>query len=115
MLNVCKAISVYVLLLAILSLPSVMAAKEVESKATQIKILGKDIHGKYPVYDLDGDLTDVNYFSGNYVFRSGELLDRMDFVQQADVNRNGYECEFICKDGAGNVVGINPAYRYLGK
>jgi hypothetical protein len=115
MLKVCKEVLMYVLLLALFSLPSVMAANEVESKATQIKILGKDVNGKYPVYDLDGDLTDVNYFSGNYVFRSGELLDRVGFIEKGDVNRNGYECEFICKDKTGNVVGINPAYRNLGK
>ncbi len=100
---------------SVLVIPSLMAPREAVAESAQIKILGKDVNGKYPVYDVQGDLTDINYFSGDYVFRSGELMNRLKFIQKQDVNANGYECEFICKDRAGNVVGINPAFKHLGK
>lgn len=70
--------------------------------------------GKYPVYYLDGGLDDINYFTGDgeYVFRSGELLGRLIFIEEQDVGK-GYDCEYICKDKKGGIVGINPSYKAL--
>lgn len=88
----------------------VQQAKKVQQS---IPVIGKTADGKYPVYNLEGDLTDINYFSGNTSWRSGDLLTRMVFLDPQDVNHGKYFCEYICKDGFQNVVGINPSFKKL--
>lgn len=77
----------------------------------QIPVVGRTVDGKYPIYDLQGDLTDVNYFSGNTVYTSGDLLPKMQFVDPQDMNAHGYACGFVCKDREGRTVGLSPAYK----
>lgn len=91
------------------------SAKVQQAKKAQpgIPVIGKSADGKYPVYMLEGDLTDINYFSGNTSWRSGDLLTRMVFLDPQDVNHGKYFCEYICKDGFQNVVGINPSFKKL--
>lgn len=79
--------------------------------AEAIPTIGTTADGKYPIYQLEGELTDVNYKSGETLWTSGDLLTRIGYVDQADVNNNGYSCGFVCKDYQGHIVGIAPVYK----
>ncbi len=112
--KVAKPILVAILLLGLMLYASIPDAKA-EGAPKTIPIIGLDVNHKYPVYDLEGDLTDLTYFSGDYVYRSGDLFSRMKDIKKEDVNHNGYVCEFICKDSQGAVVGLNPEFRHIAK
>lgn len=112
--KVAKPVLIAILLLGIMLFASVPDAKA-ESAPKSIPIIGLDVNHKYPVYDLEGDLTDLTYFSGDYVYRSGDLFSRMKDIKPEDVNHNGYVCEFICKDSQGAVVGLSPQFRHIAK
>lgn len=84
-------------------------AQEVFAKgAPSIPIIGHTADGKYPIYQLSGALDDVNYISGDTLWQPDELLTRMRFLKPQDVN-HGYQCDWVCKDSAGHIVGLNPA------
>lgn len=112
--KVAKPLLIGGLLLGLLLLSGISTARA-QGLPKSIPILGLDVNHKYPVYDLQGDLTDLSYFSGDYVFQSGDLFSRMKDIRPEDVNHNGYECEFICKDSQGDVVGLNPQFRHIAK
>lgn len=69
---------------------------------------------KYPIYDLQGDLEDLNYSSkdGQIIWTTGEIGKRLVFIEPRDVD-HGYTCGFVCKDTTGNIVGINPSYKKI--
>lgn len=93
-----------------------IAAIKAEQKAGRIAKISMTKDCKYPVYDLQGDLDDINYTShdGSVMWQAGDLLTRIGYLDPVDVGR-GYTCEFVCKDTAGNIVGINPSFKKLGK
>lgn len=105
------------LVLSIMVLPAFMAPQEAEARkitvADLIPATGQTSDKKYYTYDLVGELDDINYFSGDTVYQPQDLKGLMPFVQKADVNRNGYQCQIICKDRTGQVVGLNPNVKWL--
>lgn len=80
------------------------------TKRPCVPVTGRTADGKYPVYGLDGEVGDLNYFSGNTVFRPNDLLGRMGYVSDADSRARGVQCDWICKNAAGQVIGLDPAY-----
>jgi hypothetical protein len=119
-LSILSIIASFVYSACIFAVAQPVNAAEANAKVQQAKkvqpgipVIGKSADGKYPVYKLEGDLTDINYFSGNTSWQSGDLLTRMVFLEPQDVNHGKYFCEFICKDGFQNVVGINPSFKKL--
>jgi hypothetical protein len=107
---------------AMLMASGFMAAHEAQSKdmrgvkapaAKTIEVIGATQDGKYKVYQLKGDLDGPNFFAGNTVYKSSDLFGKMDYIKKEDVNAHGYTCQFICKDGYQNVVGINPNFAFL--
>lgn len=114
-----------VLFVLSLLLASVLAARESGAQAKPkpqairtldhpIPIVGKTADGKYPIYQLKGELDDFNWFSGSIVYAPADLLGNMVFVDINDIKKGGeYVCEYVCKDKAGNIVGMNPAYRAM--
>lgn len=87
-------------------------AKPVKAISNPIKIIGKTKDNKYDVYQLEGELDDINWFSNGVSYNGGELAKRMIFIKKEDIG-NGYKCGFICVDGFQNVVGLNPNMAFL--
>lgn len=109
---ICKAT-----IFSILALPAFMAPMDAEARkvtvADLIPTTGKTVDQKYYTYDLQGELDDINYMSGDTVYQPQDLKGLMPFIQRTDVNRNGYQCQIVCKDRQGHVVGLNPNVKWL--
>jgi hypothetical protein len=99
------------------SVQKAAAMEENKKNKKRIPIIGMTQDCKYPVYDLKGELEDINYFSvgGTVVWKSGDLIDRIVFVKEQDLNKNGYTCSYVCKDRTGNIVGVSPTYKMLSR
>ncbi len=89
------------------------AAKKVMTVENPIKIIGRSQDNRYPIYDLEGDLEDLNWSSNSILYTSQDLINRMEFITEQDRHSGVYECGLICKDKAGHVVGLNPQYKYM--
>jgi hypothetical protein len=112
--NLVKEALTFSLILALFALGSALAPHEAHAKGPglkQIPTIGYTPEGKYPSYDLQGDLDDMWYMSGNTKWEPQDLVGRMVYVDIKDVNKNGYKCDWICKDKYLNVVGLNPAIK----
>lgn len=83
-------------------------------KKNCVPVVGRTSDSKYPVYALEGDLHDGPYTStkANVIYQNDDLPRRMGFVQTGDVG-HGIQCDFICKNGAGQVVGLNPQLKKM--
>jgi len=110
-----KKIVSFVALLLLLSAGGIMAGHEAHAAPQPIPTLGKTADGKYPVYNLQGDLEDLNYASPGKVWQPDDLLKRMSFVEPADVKAGLVRCEWICKNRANQVVGLNPQIKWMAK
>lgn len=86
------------------------AAQYCVKKSACVPVVGKTADGKYPIYKLDGDPGDLKYFSGNTAYAPNDLVGRMGYVAAADAKIKGTECDWICKNAAGQVIGLDPAY-----
>lgn len=110
----------FLCLLALVSLSGFIAPMEAEALSlcknnkNIIKIIGQTADGRYPIYQLRGDLSDFSYQSDSpdLVWRPSDLLTRLVYLDPNDVNK-GYECDWICKDEKGHVVGLNPILKKL--
>lgn len=76
---------------------------------------GRTADGKYPVYALEGGLEDLSYVSprANTVYKPDDLLRRLVFLGESDTKGGQYQCEFVCKDRAGHIVGLNPQLKWM--
>lgn len=85
------------------------------SKKGCVPVIGRTADQKYPVYGLEGDLQDLNYMSkqANAVYQPQDLIKRMGYVEAADTKGHGIQCEFICKNAVGQVVGLNPEVKWM--
>lgn len=90
------------------------ASKSAKAVTNPIPVIGKTADQKYPVYGLEGDLDDFTFYANSVAYNTGDLEKRMVYLEKGDVDKNGYQCEFICKDSKGHTVGLNPAYRNVG-
>lgn len=82
-----------------------------------VNVIGSTKDGKYPIYDLSGELLDVNYRSSrSIIYQPDDLVGRVNFIDMKDVD-HGYTCDFVCKDKEGHIVGLNPqrAKQYMVK
>lgn len=96
-----------------LSLPA--TAKDTKI-VNPVPVVGKTADGKYDIYDLRGDLNDLNYVSSMHIiYQPDDLPARIKFLDPADVKAGTYVCDFICKDKVGHVVGLNPNLKKLYK
>lgn len=84
-----------------------------KNKAAPIKVSGITADGKYPIYDIEGEATDITYKAGNTLYTSGDLVGKLIFIDPADTKV--YHCEFLCKDKQNHTVGINPSFKFLTK
>lgn len=75
----------------------------------KVPVIGRTKDGKYPRYDLKGDLDDINYFgiTKPTVWPAGTLEGRLVHLKKEDLKR-GYECDWVCKDPEGYIVGLRP-------
>jgi hypothetical protein len=74
----------------------------------------REQENKYQIYDLQGDLDDLNFHtSQGVIYQRDELPERVNFISFKDQQSGKYQCEFICKDKKGNVVGLNPVWAKL--
>lgn len=76
-------------------------------KPSMIKIVGNTADGEYPIYELEGELNDLNYRSPGLIWTPTDLLSRMVYLRPQDVD-HGYTCDWVCKDSANHIVGLNP-------
>lgn len=72
-----------------------------------IKVVGKTADGKYPIYELEGELNDTGYFSSGVKWTANDLQSRLAYIAPEDVD-HGYSCDWVCKDSANHIVGLNP-------
>lgn len=77
-----------------------------------IYITGKTADGKYNVYNVVGDIDDFNFKAGNLQYSDSEMLKYLDGVDAKDVGKT-IQCEAICKNKAGEVVGVHPAQKAI--
>lgn len=84
-----------------------------KEKAAPIQITGVTSDGKYPIYDIEGEATDVTYKAAGKLYTSGDLVKHMVFVDPADTKY--YTCEFLCKNKANQTIGLNPSFKFLTK
>lgn len=91
-----------------------IAPHEAHAKDSEaLRPIGKSQDGKYRVYNLEGGLSDVNWFATTTtVYNSKFLAERIGYIQKNDVNNGQYVCEYVCKDKLGRIVGVNPAYQH---
>lgn len=84
--------------------------------APYVKVFGTSSSNKYVIYNLKTTDEPKVFNSDNVWALSDETLPHfMLFVEESDVNRNGYRCAIICTNQFGEVVGLNPRYyRALG-
>lgn len=77
---------------------------------------GKTHDGKYPIYQIDGMLNDINYGSkvDSTRYQPSDLLGHMVYLNPQDVGR-GYACDFVCKDDQDHIVGLNPQVKWMEK
>lgn len=115
MFNAIKNSIINVGIFLLLCSGAVMAGSEANAAAPTIPTLGKTADGKYPVYNLQGDLEDANYASPGRVWQPDDLLKRMVFVDAADVKAGVAKCEWICKNRAQQVIGLNPQIKWMAK
>lgn len=80
-----------------------------------VPVIGRTADQKYPVYGIKGDLEDINYMTtdGKTVYQPTDLFKRMGYVETSDVKGHGIQCEFICKNAAGQVIGLNPQVKWM--
>lgn len=74
--------------------------------------IGKTADGKYNVYNIQGDLSEPNWTVGNYVYSEADMLRFLPAVDKADVGKT-VQCETLCKNAAGQVIGVNPIYKAM--
>jgi hypothetical protein len=105
-----------VILVAALTL-SISASAQAKNVRNPVPVVGKTADGRYPIYDIEGDLTDIAYStSKSTIYHPDELPERIGFISNKDAkNKAAYDCEFVCKDKAGHVVGMNPSWAKLYK
>ena len=117
MFNAIKRIALTIGLVLLLSAGGIMAGHEAHAAPPPqpIPTIGKTADGKYPVYNLKGDLEDLNYASPGKVWQPDDLLKRMTFVDAADVKSAYARCELICKNRADQVIGLNPQIKWMAK
>jgi hypothetical protein len=95
---------------------STVVAKSQSTKAIPVPaVIGKSADGKYAAYDVQGDLDDINWFSGNTAYNGDALFKVLPMIAEDDAKSKAYQCGFICKDVKGSVVGIDPAYKWMAK
>ncbi len=82
-----------------------------KQKAAPIQITGTTTDGRYPIYAIEGEATDVTYKANGKLYTSGDLVKKLVFVDPADAKY--YNCEFLCKDKANHTIGINPNFKFL--
>lgn len=103
--------------LSLLCSPFAHAAEKdpIAAKAAPIKVIGKTADGKYPVYNLEGELSDTDWKAGGRIYTSGDLMKKLVFLDQADAfgPNHQYECEFVCVDKQKRIVGLNPNFKKL--
>lgn len=115
MFNAIKKTVSWIALMLVLMAGGFMGGHEAHAAAPTIPTLGKTADGKYPVYNLQGDLEDANYASPGRVWQPDDLLKRMVFVDAADVKAGVARCEWICKNRAQQVIGLNPQIKWMAK
>lgn len=82
---------------------------------TTIYITGKTADGKYNVYNVEGDLSDTNWTAGNRLYSANDMIALLDGVPTAAMGKNGVKCETICKNAAGQVIGVPEGYKQIAK
>ena len=74
-----------------------------------IEPVGKE--AKYNIYPLDGNfLEDDRWTYRSNVYGVDEMMKAIPAINSADVDANGYHCEFLCANAQNQVVGWNPNY-----
>jgi hypothetical protein len=87
------------------------AAAPIMQVRNPIAIIGETEDKRYPVYDLEGAVDDVNYRSRNgTVYQPDDLPSRLRFLRPEDAKSGKYVCSFTCQDNRGRIVGMNPTW-----
>lgn len=82
-----------------------------QKDAPAVRILGIDDTGLFFVYDLSGfGLNDSHYFSGSWKFNSSDLVNYVSILTKEDKSRQGIQCEAICVNATGEVIGLDPDF-----
>lgn len=94
---------------------STTAPKADCTKKNCVLMLGYTADSKYKIYDLEGDINDFSYFAprANRQYTPDELVGRMGWVDEADMKAGTYRCDFVCKNRAGQIVGLSPTKRWM--
>lgn len=87
------------------------------AKKPCVPVVGRTADGKYPVYALEGELEDFNYFSPktNTQWSADAVVYRLAFADEADRKAGRIKCEVVCKNPAGQIIGANPQRKWMVK
>lgn len=110
-----KNIGQFVLIMAVLLIGSAIAGHEAFAKQPTflVPIIGRTVDGKYPRYDISGELDDANWSGNNNhtIYQMKDIREGLIYIDMKDVDKGVYVCEFVCKDKAGYIVGQNPQHK----
>jgi hypothetical protein len=88
-------------------------AADLVPPSTNVPTLGITADAQYPVYKIN-EVVKGNYFIVNGQMHSNsDLLGRMVIISEKHARSGQYKCDFLCRNGQGQVVGINPFYAGL--
>lgn len=89
------------------------AAADLPPPSSNVPTLGITADAQYPVYKI-AEVVKGQYFIVNGQMHSNaDLLGRMVVIRERDVGSARYQCDFLCRNGQQQVVGINPLYAGL--
>lgn len=93
-----------------------VAVSQAPAQTPQYGITPVGREAKYPVFPLPSeDLDDLNYKVGSEMWDPNSIMQAIPPIENSDVNKNGYTCEFLCVNSKHQVVGWNPVYGRVGK
>ena len=75
-----------------------------------VPTLGVTADGQYPVYKIDEVVKGQYFIVKGQMYSNTDLLGRMVILSERDAGSGKYQCNFLCRNGQGQVVGINPLF-----
>ncbi|MDQ2988788.1 MAG: hypothetical protein M3R60_06775 [Pseudomonadota bacterium] len=100
--------TVYWSLLALCS--NLAAAADLPPPSANVPTLGITADAQYPVYKISEVVRGQYFIVGGEMYSNADLLGRMVIITERDAGSARYQCDFLCRNGQKQVVGINPLY-----
>lgn len=103
--------TVHLALLALCS--NLAAAADLPPPQGKVPTLGITADAQYPVYKISEVVKGQYFIVNGQMHSNADLLGRMVIITERDAGSARYQCDFLCRNGQLQVVGINPLYAGL--